>query len=585
MDNQKKLESRKPNRNQYTAQRKAKYEKRQEEDLYELLKKERLQQSSGKAGYGAKPSGVKKQNAQSRRAQEAHAAYQSAAKAGKKVKASHNADLYITDNTEQRRQTTEAGKRHSGRMAAGPSGTAILGIIVLFVLAIVAVTAFSIAAKHNGEENKEAGAGLTPSAAPTEAPSVLRADREITAILEQKDTENMTLHLWSIEDEETLILSYNSVTDIRDKYDKQLVVGQLEIGDIVDVTYNSKERKAASVWASKEAWELVGQSGLRINESQAYVTLRSKSYAYTGNLHIYDGERLKPLEHLAKEDTITMRGIGQEVYVIKVNRGHGYLTLSADTDYIGGNIYQNNDYLTQITEDMVLQIKEGTYDFTVENQDLTATIEVTIVRNETTVLDLTDYARVPDPLCQVTFQIHPSGAVLYLNGDSTYYKNPITLPYGIYEVRVESGGYVTYEGSLEIAEAAATVRISLTEISTESDEDTGSYDSEDNDNDADTDGEDEDTASENNTEDNTSENVSNGSYEVDEDHVIIVYSDDDVEVYLDGEYMGVTEDGMAEFEKYIGRFTLELVKGTETKSYLIQVDDDGADFEFTRYFE
>ena len=48
--------------------------------------------------------------------------------------------------------------------------------------------------------------------------------------------------------------------------------------------------------------------------------------------------------------------------------------------------------------------------------------------------------------------------------------------------------------------------------------------------------------------------------------------------------MGVIEDGSAEFTKYIGSFTLELVKGTETKSYVILVDDSGEDFEFSRYF-
>ena len=58
-----------------------------------------------------------------------------------------------------------------------------------------------------------------------------------------------------------------------------------------------------------------------------------------------------------------------------------------------------------------------------------------------------------------------------------------------------------------------------------------------------------------------------------------------MEVYLDDDYMGVTEDGQAMMEKFIGSFTLKLVKGDETKSYLIQVDDDGEDFVFRRYFE
>lgn len=49
--------------------------------------------------------------------------------------------------------------------------------------------------------------------------------------------------------------------------------------------------------------------------------------------------------------------------------------------------------------------------------------------------------------------------------------------------------------------------------------------------------------------------------------------------------MGVIEEGKAEFEKFIGTFELELVRGEEKKSYVIQVDDDGEDFIFRRYFD
>ena len=49
--------------------------------------------------------------------------------------------------------------------------------------------------------------------------------------------------------------------------------------------------------------------------------------------------------------------------------------------------------------------------------------------------------------------------------------------------------------------------------------------------------------------------------------------------------MGVTEDGQAILEKYIGSFTLELVKGDESITYELQVEDDGQDYIIRRYFE
>ena len=35
--------------------------------------------------------------------------------------------------------------------------------------------------------------------------------------------------------------------------------------------------------------------------------------------------------------------------------------------------------------------------------------------------------------------------------------------------------------------------------------------------------------------------------------------------------------------KYIGTFTLKLVKADDTKSYIIQVDDDDSDFTLSRF--
>ncbi len=589
MDDKNELKTRKPNRDQYRAQRKAKYEKKQQdEDLYELLKKERLQQErktavGGKASVNVKKStGAKRPEvpieagraAVNRRMQEAQAAYQAAAKPVKKGMATHNADFYMSDPGMEAEALETAKRSISGRNGGTPSIGAVFAFLALCLLVIGAATAFSIAAKHN-KENGETASTITPSVAPMNGAAMLQADREITAILEQVNASAMTLQVWSKEDGASILLNYSSATDIKSKYGETQVAGQLQVGEIIEVSYNKEQKKALTVQVSKEAWEIAKQTNLAVNSNRALVSLRTRNYEYTEALHVYDHGKKKQLKDIAKEDIVTLRGIGNEVYVIQVDRGHGYLTLDAEEDYLGGSIYVDGDFKAQITEKMVLQIPEGTYDITVENQDLTATIETTITRNDTTVLDLTEYARVPDPVCQVTFQIYPNGAVLYLNGENTYYKNPTPLPYGVYEVRVESGGYVTYEGTLNIKDATMKVSISLSEEvieDTTGEEDKGEDNSTDNTNEAD----------DNDADTDTDETVSGGY--IDNKHSIFVYSEDGAEVYMNGDYMGVTANGVVEFEKLIGNVTLKIIRGTEEKSYTVPVADDGEDFKFHCYF-
>ena len=143
MENQNKLQSRKPNRNQYTAQRKAKYEKAQaqDEDLYALLKREREHQGTGVSSTMSQ-GGKKQTTTAAAYAAAAKAAKKTAAKVPKKVQLDKNADYYIM-TSEVTAARNAAEQRASGKQrSSGPSGTAILGSIVLVVVAIIAGTAF-----------------------------------------------------------------------------------------------------------------------------------------------------------------------------------------------------------------------------------------------------------------------------------------------------------------------------------------------------------------------------------------------------------------------------------------------------------
>lgn len=470
--------------------------------------------------------------------------------------------------------------------------TAIFILMFLSAAMILAIAAFRVAADSGNDPSVRPNKPKrTPTPTHTTSPLPEHGEtKNITAIAENIDTDTKTLQLYSIEDRTILWLSYESHTNIVDKYGLAIVAGQLSPGDILSVEYETNTNRALSAAIAKDIWEHPYQTGLTVGSGRQMLTVNGRNFTYSDALHIYNNGVAGTLSDILKEDSITLHGIGSEVYVIQIERGHGYLSLKEEQDYIGGSILVNHQYISQITDDMLLTLKEGTYEITVENDDLLANIETTIIRDQTTILDLTEYVRVPDPVGQVTFKIQPAGAVLWINDKDTYYGDPVELAYGVYKIRVESGGYVPYQGVLRVENAAAEFAISLPEAPVEEPTPTpdttpsvspGAGENKDNN------GETANPATTTTPADNTSELTpgADGAYPVDEDHHIIIYSDDEVEIYLDGDYMGVTEEGKAEFEKFIGTFELELVRGDETKSYIIQVDNDGEDFVFRRYFE
>lgn len=485
-------------------------------------------------------------------------------------------------------ERNNGGRKRKNSHAAGLSKGAVLFVVFLAAIMILAIAAFRVAAdSEKGGGTKRGTVTATP--APTQS-TVLKESKKITAIVERVDTQTKTLQVYSVEDQEVLWLSYTSGTDIVDKYELPIVAGQLQAGDILEVEYQTAEGTAVRAAISKDMWEYSYQTGITVGTEREMLTVGGRNFMYSDALHVFNDGAAAELSYVSQSDSVTLRGIGSEVYVILVEWGHGYLALKEAQDYIGGSILINNRYVSQITEDMLLTLTEGTYQITVENDDLTAAVEAKIVRDQTTVIDLTEYARVPDPVGQVTFKIQPAGAILWINDENTYYGEPVELAYGVYTIRVESGGYASYEGILRVDSAAAERSIALSENPVDAENPEGEdITPEDGTGTAADEGDSEENAGGGgSSSDNTSDSSTggdDGTYKTDDDHYIIIYSDDEVEIYLDGDYMGVTEEGRAEFEKFIGTFELELVRGEEIKSYIIQVDDDGEDFIFRRYFE
>lgn len=462
------------------------------------------------------------------------------------------------------------------KTGTGPSKGAVVLLLLLATLTILAIAVFYIV-NQNNKESSARPSKATP--VPTKAVPSKEGNPAFRGIVEEVDTQSCLLQLYDTQQKESRRMEYNSATLIRDKYGKELVAGQLSPGDIADITYDSSTGKIIKLEMAQDAWEYVAQTGVVINAGAGILANGRQNYAITENLHVFSNGSLIMPEAVSKKDTVTMRGVESEVYVILLTRGHGYLTLKEYADYLGGSLLINQEFAAQITEDMKLTLQEGKYSVTVENDELSATLEADIRRDQTTVLDLTEYARVPEPTGNVEFKIQPAGALLWLDDENVFYGEPVNLTYGTYRMRVELGGYLSYEGTLTVNSAASVVSISLSEniVPTESPEPT-----EGEENSTSEDGGEE--ASDGDSSESASASQS-GTYDMDEDHYIIVYSDDDVEIYLDGEYMGVTEDGQAILEKYIGSFALDLVKGDESITYQLQVEDDGQDYIIRRYFE
>ena len=512
----------------------------------------------------------------------------------------------------------------------------IIGAIVVALLVIFSVVLFTVF----GQKEKKVK-GKEPEPTPIVEESNVEYEDAVLAVYLDTDTTRNKLKVMQIDNGEMLWLDYHGGTSITDKYDQYLAVSQLVSGQMVELFFKEGTKELGKLKISDKIWEAIGVTDVKVNPETKMVSFHGTNYTYPEHVTVlYQGEPAN-ISDVLSMDYVTLRGIEENIYVVLINQGHGYLELTGEEDFIGGTISVGTTAIEDITDDLRLTIKEGTYPVTVRNNNMEGTKEVTIVRGQTLKCNVEEFGMAAIKRGRVRFSIMPESANLYVDGVKTSYLEPVELEYGEHKVEVSLGGYVTYQGTLNVDRTDQIVSITLPESDglTEnnngengqsgsgnnqgnsdsdwnnsnnnsngnngyednfednwSDNSNQSGESEiedstsDDDNDIDITDSDNDTSSENNNGSDSnsnngssnSGNSSNGNQNTNKKNTITINWITGADVYFDGTFMGTIKNGKLVVEKQIGTIDVDLViEGDDTKSYQIEVEDDGADAYFS----
>ena len=417
-----------------------------------------------------------------------------------------------------------------------------------------------------------------------ELPMAESKGNEILGVVTAIEEGPQEITLYNVEKKENETYSYSGGTSIIDKYGQPLAISQLSIGTMVDAVHPVNETKLSKLGISTKAWEYVGVSNLGIDRSKRVMKIAANKYKYTDDILILDGVDFITVNELAEMDELTVRGYEETIWSITITRGHGTVKLIDYEAFLGDNITIGYETMQQIADPMIIKVREGNFNLTVENAKYTATKNITVIRNKETVVTLSDLG--PDASKQglVTFKISPFGADLFIDNKLTTYAKALELTYGEHDIVAALDGYTTFEGKLMVDSAGTTMRIDLPEESKNEEAsvietETGSEGKNP-------------TGSGNNTGTNTGsvnetptpdptnnpDNISNEDYETDEQHKIHVQNPIGASVYLNGEFQGISP---VNFPKLIGTHVLTFIKeGYETTSYTVEVSDDNLDTYF-----
>lgn len=379
-------------------------------------------------------------------------------------------------------------------------------------------------------------------------------EQEDTSMLEgvvvKNDTANRQLIMQELGSEIQTTLSYDSVTEVTDKYGSLKEGEKVEAGEIFEATYTLGQGKIATLRVPEDVWEYQEVTSYTVDNEERSLEFADRKYQYSNLTYISSsGQNIEMME-LNEQDVLTVRGTGYTVHSIVRTQGHGYIRLKNYRQFIGGMVEVGNGIILPVTKNMLITAREGTYRIILCKGSMSAVKTATVQMDKECTLDFSDYESAAQKIGTITFRIIPKGADLTINGTAVDYSKPLPLLYGSYRLNVTMTGYPEYSGILKVARPSDIVTVNLiNEKTSVSDTTPAPADSSDN----------------------SSKGVT--TKKIDSDHTITVSAPEGAEVFLDNVYKGVVP---CTFTKVLGSQTLTLRKeGYLTKSYSIDILDDG----------
>lgn len=283
----------------------------------------------------------------------------------------------------------------------------------------------------------------------------------VQGVVRAVNAEEKTITVYQIARMEEMVLRYNGATSVLSKYGRQQTMPQVQPGTIVRTEREPGSDLLRVVQEDDAGWVYKGVGNLQIDHIGSTMSIGEDLYRYDAQITVINNGQLVGLDTLHEKDVVTVRGIEERIYSIQVEKGHGTLAFANYGEFIGGSIEVGYDVFDQINEGMEYVLREGSYKLVMRNGSLEVNRYITISRDQTMLMDLSQFMTEAGKKGLVYFTLNPVRAKLYLDDEEVELDGPLELGYGEYILEVQCDGYEPLSRVLTVSMPTANIRIDL----------------------------------------------------------------------------------------------------------------------------
>ncbi|WP_196805033.1 PEGA domain-containing protein [Butyrivibrio sp. VCB2006] len=292
-----------------------------------------------------------------------------------------------------------------------------------------------------------------------------RYDSADVAAIRSVDTDKKEIRFRNHSTGKTYTLSYDNTSMMYDIYGSVLSPRLLSEGQIVEVTFLKSSKHITTLNVSKDAWVIGNTRDHDLVRNDGTAVVNGGVYKIDPRTLIMAENQLALAEDILSTDSVTVSGIGKDIYSVVVQSGHGYVSLSSETvenqSLVGAWLELDNEVIHKISPNMLLSAPEGDYTLQILGNGANYQDEVTISRNQETVIDTSNVTISRPKEGLVTFEIDPETADVFVDGTRMLTGVPQSIQYGYHNLKIIADGYITQTKYLKVGTPKSVISITL----------------------------------------------------------------------------------------------------------------------------
>lgn len=341
-------------------------------------------------------------------------------------------------------------------------GTICLGVVIfgiIFFLTYNYIAEYFDFPSFN-KPNISESQNISDSNKPVENDILLNenTNKNIIGVLKYIDTEKNTIELIEPNSNKNYILKLTSSSELKDKYENPLSIVEFFKGDIVDFSFDSTN-KLIYMKKYENAFLEENVSNFNLDLTNSILKYNGNAFKINKNVLVYKDIIEYPLEKVSSLDTLNIKGIGNDIYYIEIKKGNGIIKFENKPNLPDATLEIDRDIFKPLSEINTINIKEGLHKIVIRSGSISPFVkEIEVTSGNETIIDLTE---IQNKRGYLSINTNISDYNLYINEKIELSREPLSLSYGTYNIKIEKEGYQPFNSQVLINKPQVSLQANL----------------------------------------------------------------------------------------------------------------------------